>query len=121
MENKRKLLLKVLSLYCYMTDESGSDDIFLMINQQKIWPREHKYQPVSPGRMPVSVELKDLEEGRHVEIEIWDYDFISSNDLLGKVRLLVDEPGGPYITDMIQNIDETDKAKYSIEWELDYQ
>lgn len=120
MENKRKLLLKILSLYCYMTDESGSDDIFLVINNQKIWPQDNKYHPVSPGRTPVSIELKEFNAGSLLDIEIWDYDFISSNDLLGTVRLLIDEPGGPYITDMTQNMNETDKAKYSIEWELDY-
>jgi len=120
MENKRKLLLKISSIYCYVTDESGSDDIFLMIDDEKIWPRDHKYHPVSPGRTPVSIELKGYYPGTRIEIEIWDYDFISTNDLLGTVRLLVDEPGGPYLTDMTQNREETDKAKYSIEWELDY-
>lgn len=120
MENKRKLLLKISCLNCYMTEETGSDDIFLMMDQQKIWPEDQKFIPVQPGRTPVSVELKEYDPGTSVEIEIWDYDLLSSNDLLGTVHILLDEPGGPYLTDMIQNRKETEKAKYSIEWELDF-
>jgi hypothetical protein len=120
MENKRELLLKILYIYCYVTDESGSDDIYLMMDHQKIWPEDQKFLPIRPGRTPISVELKGYESGTSIKIEIWDYDYISNNDLLGTVCFLIDEPGGPYITDMIQNQEETEKAKYSIEWELDY-
>ena len=120
MENKRKLLLKLLNLYCYITDETGSDEIYLMVNREKIWPVDRVYCDVGPGRLGILVDLREFDAGTSIDIEVWDYDYLSSNDLLGIVPILLDEPGGPYITDMVQNREKTDKARYSIEWEVDY-
>jgi len=120
MIKERKLLLKLVNLNCFMTDETGSDEIFLMVNDQKIWPVDHKFNTIRPGCTEISIELKDFDTGTLLEIEIWDFDFLSSNDLLGIFPIFLDEPGGPYQTDMIQNSEKTINAKYSIEWELDY-
>jgi hypothetical protein len=120
MDNKRKLLLKLLNLHCYITDESGSDEIFLVVNDQKIWPSNRLFCNVRPGCTRIMVDLKEFDAGTSLDIEVWDFDYLSSNDLLGIIRILLDEPGGPYVTDMIQNRNKTDQARYSIEWELDY-
>lgn len=107
-------------LNCFITDEFGFDDIYLAINNEKIWPITKRQQSVKPGRMAVDVEIKELHSGSKLNIEIWDFDLISSNDQLGVFPILIDEPGGPFVTDMVVNSNETDKAKYSIEWEIDF-
>jgi len=121
MANERKLFIKILLLKCFITEERGYDDIFLVLNGEKIWPRMHSYKPVKPGNTKIDVIINGLESNEQFELEIWDHDFLSSNDLLGKVPLFIDEPGGPFTTDMLPNSEETDKAKYSIVWEIDYE
>jgi len=120
MESKRKLLLKILNINCYLTDEAGFDDIYLVVDDQKIWPTDKSAYPVKPGKIKIELKLSGYDPGTFLEIEIWDFDYFSSNDLLGKVPLFLDEPGGPYNTDMIQNMNKTQKAKYSIDWEIDF-
>lgn len=117
----RKLLVRLLSINCFVTDETGFDDLFLVSGGNKIWPKKRKHFPVKPGRTEVDIVLKNIDVGTTIDIEFWDYDFISRNDLLGRVTILADEPGGPYITDMEQNTSETKKAKYSLEWEIDFE
>ena len=120
MSENRKLLVRILHVNCFITDEAGFDDLFLVVNGSKIWPKKKKHFPVRPGRTVVDVEVKNIDPETTMNIEFWDYDYISRNDLLGKVTVFVDEPGGPYFTDMEQNTTETQKAKYNLEWEIDY-
>ncbi len=121
MDQKRKLLLRLLNLYCFLTDESGSDEIYLVVDNKRVWPEQGRFHSVRPGQTVINTQVGGFRPGQEIEIEIWDYDYISRNDLLGKVPVYLDEPGGPYITDMIQNEQETEKAKYSIEWEIDFE
>jgi hypothetical protein len=66
------------------------------------------------------VEIRKIDPGTNMVIEIWDYDYISRNDLLGTVTVYIDEPGGSYSTDMVPNEKETKRAKYILEWEIDF-
>lgn len=121
MTSERKLFLKIVHLKCFVTEERGFDDIYLVLNDEKIWPRKHSFKPVKPGKTTIDVVIGGLESNVQLDLEVWDHDFLSSNDLLGKISLFIDEPGGPFTTDMIPNSMETDKAKYSIVWEIDYE
>jgi len=69
----------------------------------------------------VNVEIRNLSPNTHLELELWDYDYLSPNDQLGIFPIFIDEPGGSYTTDMIPNSEKTDKAKYLIVWEIDYE
>jgi hypothetical protein len=117
---ERKLFIKILQLNCFITDEIGFDELYLVVKEEKIWPVNDAYKSVNPGSTEINVKIYDLLPNTQLDLEVWDYDFLSSNDLLGKVPLYIDEPGGPFTTDMIPNKRETDKAKYSIIWEIDF-
>ena len=120
MVDERKLFIKILQLNCFITDEAGFDELYLVIKEEKIWPVNQSYISVNPGSTEINVKIYDLIPNTQLDLEVWDFDYLSSNDLLGIVPLFIDEPGGPYTTDMIPNIEETDKAKYSIIWEIDF-
>ena len=120
MVNLKKLKVRLLNLNCYATEESGYDDVFLMLNGKKIWPVKKRQQGVGIGATPLNVEIEDLDPGTKLDLEIWDYDVISANDLMGHVPIYVDEPGGPYTTDMIPDPVEAKLAKYMVEWEIDF-
>src|SRR3990172_6963972 len=116
----QKLKLRLLNLSCYETEETGYDDVFLTLNSVKIWPKQKKQQSVPVGSTPLNVEIEDLTPGTNLEIEIWDYDLLSENDKMGYFRFYIDEPGGPYTTDMVADQEEAKIAKYNIEWEIDF-
>ncbi len=117
---ERILQCRLILLNCIITDESGFDDVFLKVSGKKVWPKKKKQKSVRPGITSLDIELHGIEPGTHMEVEIWDYDFISPNDLLGTVKVYIDEPGGPFVTDMIPNEKETKRARYSLEWEIDF-
>ena len=115
-----KLKLRLLNLNCYATEEHGFDDVFLMMDHKKIWPVDKRQSPVRVGTTVLNVEIPDLDPGSKLDIEVWDYDVISQNDLMGHVPLFIDSPGGPYTTDMIPDPEEAKIARYNIEWEIDF-
>ena len=120
MVDERKLFIKILQLNCFVTDEIGFDEVYITLNNERIWPEQNLYKSINPGSTDINIKIFDLKPHTQIDLEVWDYDYLSSNDLLGKIPLFIDEPGGPYTTDMIPNKKETKKAKYSIVWEIDY-
>ena len=112
------LTLQILKLNCYVSDESDADEVFLKIKNKKIWPLHHHYESMKKGSLDVNVDVKELAVNSMVEIELWDYDLLSANDLLGTFRLLVDKTGGPYNTDLTLNKQDSNRARYNLEWQL---
>ena len=113
------LTLSLNNLFCYFMDEEGQDEVFLKYNKKRIWPVDKKFKPFGIDTSEeLNVEIKDLKEGDKVIIELWDFDWLTPNDLLGVFELTIDEISGPFTTDMKQNLQETDHAKYTLEWEV---
>ena len=79
--------------------------------------QDKKHEDVSVGNIDLNVIIPDLTPNEDLFLEIWDYDLLSANDLLGKVRMVPDRPGGPYTVDMTP-ISDKEMARYSIEWEI---
>lgn len=110
--------IQIRKLFCYFVEERGYDDVYLKFNDEKIWPPDKRQQPISMNtETELDIKLESVKGGSEVVIELWDWDLLSSDDLLGTFTLKVDV-GGPYSTDMKRNPSETDKAKYSLEWEV---
>jgi hypothetical protein len=65
----------------------------------------------------VDLEMEiEVNEG-WAEIEVWDYDFISRNDLLGAFRFNVDHTKGDYSTSMIV-LEVGSHSSYILFWEI---
>ena len=111
--------LRLTRLHCYFVEETEYDDVFLKYKGKKIWPPDRKQQPVMMDTTTnLDVEIKGISRNQEVVIELWDWDFLSPNDKLGTFRLIVEGDSGPFSTDMVQNLKETRKAKYTIDWEV---
>ncbi len=108
--------LRLLNLYCYRQDEADGDEVYLQYNENKIFPLDSKYIKMKEGEIKVGERINDIEKGTHINIELWDYDFLSPNDKLGEFLMLVNERGGPFKTDL-KSV-ESEDAKYSLEWEV---
>lgn len=116
MEDTYILILK--RLYCYFVEERGHDDVYLVHNGEKIWPVDKRQQPIAMDTVTeLDVSINGLLDQQIVQIELWDWDLLSSDDLLGVFSMQI-SLGGPYSTDMEINVQETEKAKYTLEWEV---
>ena len=113
-----KLNIRLLNLNCYTTGESGDDEVFLKLGGKRIWPEDSKYKTMKSDKVDIRVEIRDLNHGDMVEIELWDYDLLSRNDKLGIFRLQADRQGGPYVAEMTRNVEESGVARYNMEWEI---
>ena len=117
MSNTYTLILQ--RLHCYFVEEHEYDDVYLKYKGIKIWPNDKKCQPIMMDTTTeLSLEITDLSKNQDVVIELWDWDFLSPNDKLGTFTLVVEADSGPFSTDMIQNRKETEKAKYTLDWEV---
>jgi len=105
----------LLRLHCYLSDEQDGDEVFLKYKGKRIWP-EKKYVNVKEGPTDLDINIEGITSREPIEIEIWDYDFWSPNDRLGKCRMTIDSRGGPFRTDLAAE-KEGDQAKYTLEWE----
>jgi hypothetical protein len=102
-----------------MVEEHKYDDVYLKFDGEKIWPPEKKQQPVfMDSETELGVNIPGLKEGDKVKIELWDWDLLSPDDLLGTFEMVI-AYGGPYTTDMTRNLRETKKAKYTLEWNVE--
>ena len=117
MDNPKKITLTLSNLHCYFVEEHNYDDVYLKYNGKKIWPLDKKNEPMRiDTSQSLNIDLPDLIEGDEVVIELWDWDLLSPDDLLGSFKLIVAE-GGPFSTDMELNLKKTKKAKYTLDWE----
>lgn len=120
MESIQKLHTLILKrLHCYFVEEHEYDDVYLGYKGKKIWPKDKKQQPMMMDTTTeLDVEIKDLVRNHEVVIELWDWDFLSPNDKLGTFSLIIEGDPRPFSTDMVQNLKETKKAKYTLDWEV---
>lgn len=107
--------IKLNTIQCYLPDES-TDEVYLIFNKQKIWPKDKKYSSMKEGS---SSEIKietNVAKGASISIELWEYDNLSPDDKLGRFILEADRIGGPYTSDMIK--EDKGKSKYALNWEV---
>lgn len=106
--------LRILSVKCYLPDESDGDEIYLKSNGKKIWPIDAKYVQISGESAEVNLEMI-IQKGDKIPIEIWDYDNFSANDHLGDLIIQADAHG-QFVNEFTKK--GKDKSRYALEWEL---
>lgn len=109
-----KIFIKTVQ--CIVPDEIDKDEMYLKYGGEKIWPEGTKYFQLDAGdKVDINLFL-DVPEG-WTEIELWDYDYLSRNDFLGKFRFEVDNEAGKYSTTMTLE-EKGSAASYILMWEI---
>ena len=108
------LTCRLLKLHCYISDEKA-DEVFLKKDKKRVWPTDKKYIEMTDSELKLGLDIP-AERDDMIELELWDYDTWSPNDKLGTFKMLVDQRGGPYTSDLLG--EKGSGAKYSLEWEV---
>lgn len=109
--------IKLLHLHCLLNDESDKDEVFLKHKGQRIWPNPKRFHQMNSGER-VSLNQSLSPDCPDLSIELWDWDLLSPNDLLGcfHIRLNPDDFGR--FTASLNKKDERSTASYLLEWEI---
>lgn len=109
--------IRLNRIKCNVPDEIDKDEMFLKFEGEKIWPIDSKYFKIdADDKVDVNHEM-EVSAG-WIEIQLWDFDFVSKNDHLGSFKLKVDDTSGKYSASMKLNTKETKSASYYMEWEV---
>jgi hypothetical protein len=111
------LSCRLLSLHCFLSDEINKDELFLKWNGTKCWPEEAKFARLTEDSTRLQVDLKGIEIGSEVTLELWDYDLFTPNDLLGTFTMRLDERGGPFLVDLKRE-GSSPRGRYQLEYEV---
>lgn len=109
--------LKLLELEAFLNSESNGDELFIVHNGEKIWPKGKKYfSAKSATIIPINEELK-LRNFGSLNLELWEYDTWFSKSRLGKFKILI---GEDLATETIFYCGLSDKGKefssYALKW-----
>lgn len=119
MKTEDEGILKLIQLEAHFQTEQDGDEIFLKLNGKKIWPKNRSYfscqKEVPCIQLDIVSDVKVKPEQK-VNIELWENDFIFFKKKLGEFTLILDQRGGPFITDLELKCKEF--ARYSLMWEV---
>ncbi|PIB34190.1 hypothetical protein BFP72_01465 [Reichenbachiella sp. 5M10] len=108
--------IKISSVQCTLPDEIDKDEMYLKYEGKKVWPVGDRYFRIDTGdEVDIDMTL-EVAQG-WVEVELWDFDYLSFNDHLGTFRFNVDAPKGEYSTSM-ELYEEKSTASYIMKWEV---
>lgn len=113
-----KVTVRLNKLHCFQNNEERYDDIFMIHEGKQIWPVDKRHEDVPIGTMPLDVEIRDVDPNKELEIEIWDHDKLSPNDLYGHARLVPGTDTGMLYTVDMKPYSESEVARFSIDWEV---
>jgi hypothetical protein len=119
MNSDDKGILQLIQLDAHFQTEQDGDEIFLKLNGKKIWPKNRSYfscqREVPHIQLNIEKDVKVTPEQK-VSIELWENDFLFFKKKLGEFTLILDQRGGPYITDL--QLKSKEFARYSLMWEV---
>ncbi|WP_420317004.1 hypothetical protein [Ekhidna sp.] len=105
--------LKLVSITCMQTDESDKDEIYLKVGEKKIWPVKSKFYPIDTDE-EAAINLGFNVKAGKVCIDLWELDFISSNEILGSFIFEIDQSGS--YSEMMSNL--KGEASYILNYDV---
>ncbi|MEO5602709.1 MAG: hypothetical protein ABIR06_17445 [Cyclobacteriaceae bacterium] len=111
---KRYLLLK--SIIPYLQNEKDGDELFIQYKDKKIAPAKSKFYKVTGDSIEINIEIPLGKTEKWVALELWEFDRLSPNDLLGHFKLLIDQSSDNFTAELIRQKESA--AKYVLNWEL---
>ena len=111
--------LQLIQLQAHFQTEQNGDEIFLKMQGKKIWPLKKSFFACLKEATQIQLNIEkqvEVKPNHKVSIELWEHDFLFFKKKLGEFSLLIDQPGGPFITDL--QLKSKEFARYSLMWEV---
>jgi len=109
--------LKLKSITCSQPTETDKDEIFLKYRGDKIWPTNSKFLRIDTNEtLDINLNIENVTIW--MEIELWEYDYLSKNDHLGDFVFKSSNYAGEYTSELKVSPEFDGKAKYSLKWEI---
>ncbi len=106
--------IKLHSLQCILNDEVDKDEVYLKLDGKKIWPHGLYKQINSGDKVAVNLSFDHTDE--KMEIQLWDFDYLSKNDHIGTFIIYPHGEEGKFTASM--RLDRPGStASYLLEWE----
>jgi hypothetical protein len=103
------------SLVLFLASRSDGGELFIKFGGKKLWPKNGKFKSMTSEMEKVNIEIPlTTREQAWVEIELWDYNHIFPSSKLGVFKFLVDDKGGPFVTELSREASKT--CRYAISW-----
>ncbi|HTH55202.1 MAG TPA: hypothetical protein VL728_04105 [Cyclobacteriaceae bacterium] len=105
---------KLISVTCYRASERGGDEIYLKIENKKIWPAR-PFAKIKPSEeIMIDVDVFSDERG-FLRVDLWEKDFFS-DDLLGFFQFVSVGSNGKFSTDLTP-CNKDVPPRYILNWE----
>jgi hypothetical protein len=111
--------LQLIQLQAHFQTEQNGDEIFLKMKGKKIWPLKRGFYSCLKQSTQIQLNIEkevEVKPNQKVSIELWEHDFLFIRKKLGEFNLLVDQTGGPFVTDL--QLASKEFARYSLMWEV---
>ncbi len=111
-----KLTLK--SITCHQPSETDKDEIFIMYRGEKIWPTKAKFMKIDSNQT-IDLDIVLERPTVWVEIELWEYDYLSKNDHLGDFVFKSQNYANDYTCELKEMDDFVGKVKYVLNYKIE--
>lgn len=105
------------SITCHKPSETDKDEIFLKFQGEKLWPKKGKFERIDENQT-IDLNLNLNAKTIWVELELWEYDYMSRNDFLGDFTFKSSNYAGEYTAELKVADEFAGKVEYSLRWEL---
>lgn len=110
--------IRIQAIQCMLNEESDQDEAFLKHNGKRIWPDHGRYHKMnSAEKCEVNVTI-DHDVSSNLEIELWDWDLFSSNDLIGTFQMHINADDYGNFSTPLKRANVSSTASYMLYWEI---
>lgn len=109
--------IKLSTLICNVTHEKNKDEVFLIFNGKRLWPKKVKYRKIGVDDKE-DIDIVGSFKNGWIEIELWDFDYTKKNNHLGTFHLEITDDPGQFGSILSLNEAMDSEADYTLNWEI---
>ncbi len=110
--------IHLIAIHCMLNEESDKDEVFLKHIGNRIWPTKGKYHAMASNERTSVDVIFDHDPIEDLIIELWDWDLLTPNDLIGTFQMHINADDYGKFTTALRVANSESTASYLLEWEI---